>query len=285
MTSVILILLCIVPSQIQGILKKQYSLKYEQGGLVFTAISVFFSFLFFVCISWGTEFDPVVVPYAVLFGLAYAATMVGNYIAIANGPYAITNLISSYSLVIPTLYGLIFLKEEAGLVRYAGIMLLLISLFLIRAKEDADHRVPFSRKWLIALLVAFVANGMAAVIQNAEIQTYGSKNNQALMLISLGIATLGIAVFAIIYERKYFGEFLKKGLLYGGVCGICNGAHQVFVMMAIAAMAASIFYPALSAIGLVTTFVVSRTLFKEKLVPRQIAGFLCGIFALVFLNL
>lgn len=290
------ILLCSLTGNIVNILKKQYSQKNTEGSVTFNSIIVGVTFLFFVvvCMVQGVEFSKAIVPYALLFAVLYAVTFITGYFALLWGSYAMTLLISSYSLAIPTVYGLVVQKDQAGLIQYAGFAFLIVSLYLIRGKDETEEtakdqqkskKITFSKKWLIAVWTCFVTNGFSAVVQNTQQKRFDGSYDNAFMLISLLAATAGMFVFAWIVEKKVFVETIKKGSGYGIASGICNGASQIFVLMAIGMMASSFFYPVLSAVGLVFTFILSVGVYKEKFIPRQMAGFICGIFAVVFLNL
>ena len=56
-------------------------------------------------------------------------------------------------------------------------------------------------------------------------------------------------------------------------------------MVIIAVVASSVFFPVLSAGQLILTFIISVFAYREKFIPRQIAGLACGLVSLVFLNI
>ena len=94
-----------------------------------------------------------------------------------------------------------------------------------------------------------------------------------------------LCVLSLIFERNKILNALKKGTVLSAACGICNGATNYLVMVIIAAVASSVFFPVLSAGQLILTFIISVFAYREKFIPRQIAGLACGLVALVILNI
>ena len=103
----------------------------------------------------------------------------------------------------------------------------------------------------------------------------------ALMFVT--IVLLGISFF---YERKYFKTTLRFGTLSASLVGIFNGLNNLLVMIVAEKMIpVFIFFPIVSAGGLIISYILSITLFKERFSTIQKVGILLGMFALIFLNL
>lgn len=282
---VILILVCVISLSVQNIFKKQFTVKSAHGHLIFSGMVTFFAFLFFLVTTSNPKFDLVILPFSLAFSVCYALATSTNQLAIKEGSLAITALALSYSLVIPTLHGLLFLHEEAGPLQYIGIALLLISLYLVRGSREKDDSAMFSLRWLLYVVIAFVANGFCSIIQNEQRRLFGGIYNNEFMVIALFFAALFLLIPGCITERTHIKETLRKGSLLSALCGVSNGLTNALVMASLSLIAASIFFPIISAGGLVCAFAASVLLYHEKFLPRQLVGLLCGVGALVFLNL
>lgn len=281
---VILIILCTFTSTVESVFKKQYSLKVSGGNWFFNAQASLFALLFFCVTAGKISFSAAVLPYSVAFAATYITASVAMFIAIKTGSLAITSLIGSYSLIIPTFYGFFFLNEKITLFKVFGIAFLLISLFEIRADSREKINKP-TAKWIISVITGFIANGMCAVIQNAQQRKFSGAQNSNFMILALLISFAVLLILALIFESGKIVEAIKKGGVFGAACGLCNGATNLLVMVIIASVASSVFFPVLSAAGLVLTFIISVLIYKEKFIPRQIAGLACGLVSLVLLNL
>lgn len=280
----LLISACVLTLTAQSIFTKQYNVKCPKGELTYSALTILFALLFFVVSTKNIAFSKEIVPYSVAFSAAYTISTLTNVLALKIGSLAITSLVMSYSLIIPTVYGLCN-GEELTVIKVIGITLLLVSLFLIRSKSEEQDKKTFSLKWLIYVMIAFFTNGMCSILQDAQENHFKGAQNGNFMILALLIGFVALMSVAVICEGKAVLESIKKGLAFSAATGICNGATNLLVMVIIGMVATSVFFPVLSACQLILTFIISAFFFKEKFIPRQIVGLGFGIAALVLLNL
>jgi drug/metabolite transporter (DMT)-like permease len=78
---------------------------------------------------------------------------------------SLTSLFISYSLLLPTFYGLIFLGDKVSIFFAPAIILLVTSLFLINKRSDKKQINP---KWIFYVVLATVGNGFCSVIQKMQ---------------------------------------------------------------------------------------------------------------------
>ena len=260
-------------------------MKYQMGIFGFNAISSFFAMWIFVIVSeeivWSREY----LLYSLLYAFFCSVTGVTNFLAITQGSLAITTLVIAYSLVIPTLYGILILKEEIGMLQYMGVVLLLISLYLVRGKDEAVQKNKMTFRWIIYVSIAFVGNGMCAVVQQWQQGVFGGRYDSSFMVVALAVSTIIMFVIACFTEKRSLVMIFKNGSIYAGLFGICNGMVNFLLLMIITVSASSVAFPVLSAGQLVGVFLISCLLYKEKFIPRQIVGFACGIMTLILLNI
>lgn len=277
------LIIIILGISFQNAMNKEFDKAIKTGGEYFFAmVTSLFAAVFFAITSGGFSFDAGIIPYCIGFGISYALTTVATFLAISIGSMSISSLVISYSLMIPTMYGIFFLGDPVGYGFVVGIILLVISLAIIN-KPTKD--VPITAKWIVYLLLAFAGNGMCSVVQKMQQDAFGGSYKNEFMIIALVIVcvVLGIAVF--MKERKNVGFYMKKGWRFGALCGIMNGVVNLFVMILSGKMNVSVMFPLISAGGLVITFIISKLRYKEKLSARQLAGFVIGIGSIVFLSI
>ena len=281
----------------QGIIKKFYNGKTGGAGVfIFNSLSVFSACLFFVFSSgFKFDFNPQIIPWALGFALCYGASAFAGFLAIMHGPLSLTSLVTSYSLIIPTFYGLIFLDESASAWFWIGLALLCISLFLINSgkkpsaeeeeKKEEGEPVKITLLWAIFALVSFVGNGACSTIQTVQQRTFDGQYKNELMIIALLAVTVIMTVAACFAERKDIIPCTKRGWYWMVLCGVANGVVNLLVMVLSTRMKASLMFPVISAGGIILTWVVSRFLYKEKLSVGQNVALVLGIAAVVFMNL
>ena len=267
---------------LQNAMKKGYTKKSGGGVYLFGVLTCLAAALFFVVTSEGLEWNAKVLPYSLAFATAYTTTTISSVFAIQCGSLSLTNLIVSYSLMIPALYGLIFLDEAIRFGFYPGIVLLIFSLFLI---NKTDAREPVNVKWLIYAFLAFVGNGMCTVFQKMQQVAFGGAYKNELMIIALLMGAIVLFVVSLIKEKKQIGTYVKKGWIFGLLSGVFNGTVNLFVMILSGKMSASLMFPLISAGGIIMTYFISRWIYKEELTKRQLIGFVLGIASVIFLNI
>ncbi len=281
----LIISVCVITLTVQNIFTKQYNLKCPKGEYTYAALRILFALLFFVVTTKNIQLSAEIIPYSIAFASVYIIATITSVLALKLGSLAITSLIMSYSLIIPTVYGLIFNNEKLTAIKGFGIAFLLVSLFLIRAKSEENEQSKFSVKWLINIIIAFFTNGLCSVFQDAQEKRFSGAQNGNFMILSLLLGFVVLLILTLIFERKVMFESVKKGLFLAAAGGICNGATNLLVMVIIGMVATSVFFPVLSACQILLTFMISLFFFKEKFIPRQIIGLCCGVVALVLLNL
>ena len=297
MVNALLLTVVTIGISAQGILKKLYNGKIgNRGVFVFNAISIFSACLFFVFSSgFKLNFTAEVVPWAIAFAVCFGSASVAGFYAIMNGSLSLTSLVTSYSLIIPTFYGLIFLDEDASAWFWIGLVFLCVSLFLINSKigakkEESDDKtdgeeIKITLKWVIFALVAFVANGMCSTIQPAAVRAFTDEYKEEFMIIALLIVTIIMLAMAFFTEREEIIPCAKGGWYWMALCGIANGLVNLLVIILSTRMATSLMFPIISAGGIILTWLVCRFLYKEKLSLGQNIALVLGVVAVVFMNL
>ncbi len=288
--SALLIAACLLTQGAQNIFTKEFNKRCKGGAFTYSAIKCVFALLFFVVATPNIRFSSEILPYSIAFACVYTVATFSTILAIKTGSLAISALIISYSLIIPTLYGLIFLNEGLGVPKMIGIGLLCVSLFLVRGESDRTDgknkkKKKFSGRWLIYIIVAFVTNGLCSTIQNMQQKHFDGAENGNYMVLSLIISVAALIVLSIVFERGELKKTLKSGTLFGAAEGICNGALNLLVMITIALVASSVFFPVISAGGIVITFCISVFIYKENFIPRQLVGIALGLGSIILLNL
>lgn len=267
----------------QNAAKKAYSQKNNGGGVyLFGAVSVLAAAMFFLFTSGKMQWDVSIIPYAIGFAAFYAMAVVFGTIAVACGPLSITALISSYSLILPTLFGLLFLQEPVRFGLFPGLCLLFVSLVLINRKNE---NIPITPKWILCVTLSFLGNGGCSIVQKLQQSAFAGAYKNEFMIIALSVVLIVFAVFALLKERKQFAVCAKSVWWLGAACGIMNGVVNLLVMVLSGKMPASFMFPVISAGGIVATFVISTLFYRERLTKLQLLGFVLGAVSVVLLNI
>ena len=279
----ILLIVIILGVSMQDVTKKIYNKRAAAAGTYFfVTLTSLAAAIFFALTSGKLSFNAEIIPYSIAFAASYTAGVVGSVIAIASGPLSLTSLIVSFSLMLPTLYGLIFLNDPISIGLFPGLALLAASLFLIN-KRDKD--VKINTKWVISVFFAFVGNGFCTISQKMQQLAFDGGYKNEFMIIALVITAVACFAMMMIKERKILKMQKWDGYSLGLLCGALNGAVNLFVMILSGLMPVSLMFPIISAGGIVATFIISQVFYKEKLSKFQLVGFILGTASVVLLNI
>lgn len=279
-----LLFLIIADQALEAFLSKQYSVKAKSGNiLLFSAVSCLFALVFFLANSGGKlQFNVQIVPYALCFALAFGTAVASYASAIKTGPLSLSALFNSYSLLIPTVYGIAFLKDPISPTLYSGLAALAVSLFMINVKKNES--LKFSPMWIVFVLLAFVSNGMCSTIQKMQQLKFDGAYKNEFMIVALACVT-AVLFTAGLLQKGNKKEMLKPCFKYGAVKGLGNGFMNYLVMVTSASLPSAVLFPSISAGGIALTYLLSITFFKEKLTKTQTIGYVLGIASVILLNL
>ena len=269
---------------------KKYNSKYEDGGFIFIAMISFFSMLFFVISDRdGFVFAAELIPYGIISGALFAAASFLTAVALGCGSFVLTKLFLSYSLIIPTGYGLFFLSDPATVITYIALAMMALSIFFTQKKgEGAEHgegKRKTSLVWVVSLTVSVLSAGLFSVMQKLQQVRFDGKYDNEFMIITLGFSVLLLLLIGIIRNRRVLPCTLRHGTGYALIAGLSNGATNFLSLTVNAMIPISIAAPSRSGVSIVTSFLISLLIFKEKLSARQVFGVAVGMAALIIFNL
>lgn len=284
MVNALLLLTIVVFISIQQVTKKTYNSKVTGGTLSFSAASCAAALVIFLITSGGKlNFNTEFLVYSVLFAVSYSVAVVLGVLAISTGPLSLTSLLTSFSLLIPTFYGILALDEPVSPNLFLGLGLLAAALVLINIENKGEKKITL--QWILYVVLAFIGNGMCSTVQKVQQIDLAGQYKSEFMIVALVISIVALSVLALITEKKQIIDHLKKGAVLYTVCGLANGVVNFLVIFLATRMAASVMFPVISAGGIVLTFLISLFVYKEKLSKWQILGSALGLVSVIFLNL
>lgn len=281
-----LLIVIVLGVSAQDVMRKIYSRRVTGGSYSFSAATTLTAMLFFLFSSGGSlQFKTDYLPHSFWFGLAYCLAVVGSMLAVQTGPLSLTALVTSCSLILPALYGILVLGEPISLPLVLGLVLLLAALSLINLEQKGEPR-KITLKWIVFVAVTFVSNGAASIIQNIQQRTFAGAYKSEFMIVALLFGGLVLLCAAAIAEKKAMLRNLWRGLPCSLTGGVSNGIVNLLVMVLVSAnVPASVMFPVISAGGIILTFLISVFGYKERLSKWQLTGVALGVVATVLLNL
>ncbi len=291
-TTVFLLILTIFSLSSVNICKKSFK---KPAPVFFSFISgavTFFFFLVLFFIQNGIKFNVVhgLFSYAIPYSICFILFSILCLLALKNGDFSLTGLFLSFGLILPTLYGIIFLKDEPTIFFWVGLVFFFVCLILTNVKFVEKKEKPKKKitlKWVLLVVFSSVANGGTSIFQTMQQKAYGGKFGNEFMVVSLFIVCLTFLIVSLSTEKKYIRMSAKDCLIKGSITGLITGILNVLVIIFTGQnlLPVSIFFPVLFAGNLIVTFVFGYTIFKEKYDWLQYIGIVCGVISVILLNI
>lgn len=263
---------------------KRYDKKLGGRGLyTWVAMLSLCAALFFTLTAGGKiAFEPALLVYSVVFAVSYAAATAGNAAALRYGSLSLTTLVISYSLMIPTVYGMLFLHEMPSIWMLIGLVLLVLSLFLIHYKKGEQG---ITKKWLLFAIISFIGNGMCSTTQKIQQLAFSGAYKNEFMIYALLVLAISAGTMSVVTGKKETVSEVKKGWHLAAIFGVANGCLNLFVMILGERMPISIMFPLISAGQILVACIISHFVYQERLTGQQLVGVALGVLSVVFFNL
>ncbi len=276
----------VLASTLGSISKAVYCRNGKNSPFLFTAFGAFFSGLFFVVYNkFQFNIDKHTVIMAILFSVCYLVCDVTGLLAIKRGSISLTSMFSSFSLLLPTLFGIVYWKESANPMFWIGILLFCISIVLVNINPKEKSKTNFI--WLIFVVFTFFSNGGCSILQTYHQKTGGADFKAEFMIIAMAFVFVSNAVISLFTLKKEVVTYSKRAAFWSLLYGVLNAGVNLGIMELSSGgiIKQSIFFPVISVGSLVLVMLTSVVLFKEELTKIQYAGVAVGIVSIVLLQI
>ncbi len=280
MIHILQILLTSVCSVSQSALTKIASGKVKtQGSMFFNALKAGAALLFFFLISiYNMQLHIPTLIYAAIYGVALFFSSIFGYLALMRGSMALTSLLVSYSVVIPCLFGVIFLNESMSYIQVIGIALLLVSMYLIKFQRE---KVKLNKHWLIYVAITFFSNGVCSVIQKLHQTSYPGQFCNEYMVFSLLVTFCLFLVISIFKREVGNGSGVT---LFAIVAGVLMGLTNYLTLILAARVDATVLFPMITIISMLCNVALSRFFFKDRFSIIQFIGIALGVASVLLIK-
>ena len=243
---------------------------YRFNALMYAVCIILFGIL---AISGG--FSLFTAALGLLFGVVTALSNYYKMLSLSTGPMHITLLITTSSMIIPTMSG-VFFGESFSLPKLCLVFVLIFFIYLSLEKQNG---AKIKGRWLVFCALAFIFQGSIGVLQKVH-QSSSHKGESGSFLL---IAFICSFIYSIIRTKKGFKalNFTKKHCIFAFVCGICTFIMNFLNLHLSGLLPSQLFFPLINGSAIVLSSLASIILFKEKLNKKQIIGLCGGILSLV----
>ena len=222
--------------------------------------------------------------FTVVFGIVTGCFfMLGLYMmqtcAAVNGAI-LTATFSKLGLLVPLTLSIVFFRERPGMLQYLGIILVIISFFLIQPeKEKGSGAKPLIL--LLTLLAVGCSDSGARIFEH-----FGSRSDDRLYYFFIFAAACVICFgLSRLEKRKTGKKMLPRELAAGLVLGVANYYSSYLLLAALTVLPGYLVYTVFSVGTIILVTLISVPAFGEKLSAKQAGGMAVILTALVLLNI
>ncbi len=250
----------------------------------FNAISYGIAGIVALCFGIGKSLSMATLLLAICYAVVVCLLQALSVLAMKMGPMSATSLMSLYGMIIPSIAGPIFWKEKFGIIQAIGVVLVLVSMWLLR-KEETQNKTA-DKKWGVIVTIVFILSGLAGLIEKIHQSTDGRGEKTMFLFVAYIIMFL-ISVFGLLVSKKQSGKAnsLRSVALNGGISGIIIGFYAFINLTLAGNLDSMIYYPVANGGALLLTVLLSVTVFHEKCTKRHIEGFIIGFLSIILLSL
>lgn len=239
----------------------------------------------------GEAFGVGLLPFAAAFGVCFAGASLFSAECMKLGFMSISSVIINLSLLIPLLFSVVVLGDEFRVTSAVGLALLAATFVLSSLSSEKQSKKDF-KKWLLFVVIAFLANGFSAVVQKSYKLTDGGASLMLFMGAAYGVASV---CFIIVYiagggvgEAKRYTVTPAVGVSFAAVAlaaglGSCLGNGLLGKLCT--EVSGGILYPCINGGLAVMISLSSFILFKEPVLKSKLLAVVTGIAAIILLNL
>ena len=227
--------------------------------------------------------------YGLAYGVFFSVSMWTGLKALSSGPLALSTMIISFSLILPTLYGVLFLHETVAVPGIIGFVLLAVSFVLINLKSLLSGKGRGERanwKWFAYTVTTLCSDGLCAIVKKAHQTAYPNQYKTEIMCIALAVVTLTFTLIYLCRKKPEGGVSLRSLVNWRGmICGMANGGSSYLTLYLMAMENVSVQAPVIAALNAIASLAAGWLIFRERLTLTQLLGFLAGLASVVLLKL
>lgn len=236
-------------------------------------------------ISWYT------VGMAFLFAAVTALSQYFLLKALAIGSMAYTSFIQGSNLVLPALFGVLFLQSPVKAIQLVALPILLFSMALVLGifdkKANTAEEKPFSMKWIAFALLSMFFTGGIGIMQTLHQTSSHSAELTGFLILTFAFAVLFNLLFWRIGQKKEPATFSIKAnaLIQAALSGIFMGIVNLVNLYLSGVMPTIIFFPLVNGGLIIATILSAVIFFRERLRLPQWIGIVLGVAAMCMLSI
>ena len=240
------------------------------------------SLILLVVKGFRIQVDAKVVLLSIVFASIYLVAFLSYSESLVHGSLSFTTLITSLGMVIPMLYGIVFLSEQVTITLVIGCILMVIALVMLSLKGGINEN-KFSPKWLFWVSISFLASGALGLFQKLFVSTVGNVDSLSFMCMTFFFLFV-LSVLVLLIKRKSVAFGLKRVTL-SALQGLFDASQHSLNLLLASMVPAVVLYPVLNGGATLLSVLVALIFFKEKLDAKGVVTIVLLIASILMISL
>lgn len=292
MNNILLIGITVAAFAANGTSTRVFQLNYQKNKSDITLYQALFCFaasLCFLIVNKGLPvIDVPILVFGMAFGIFFCLMIIFSAECYECGPMSLTGIITNMSMIIPLIYSCAVYGESITPMQAVGIIFMIATIILAGIGKS-DQKYGASRKWIVMVIIAFIANGLIAIFQ----KQYGISDPKgqinSFMLIAYCTSSILFTLYYFTQRRLHIKtetpvQWLPLGIL-SLISGIASFGGNGIATYLSNRVQASILYPCVNGGLCILLAAISFLVFKEKISKSKVFSIIIGLAAIVVLNL
>jgi len=224
-------------------------------------------------------------PYAILLSVAFITTFTLMALTVQGFGIVVATIFQKMSLLAPALLGIYLYQESAGGMKLTGIIMAIVSIFVI-TKSDAEPTTnPQYRKWLYPILVLLgscIIDFVLYYVNKHQILDSGDIRFVITLFFCAGVIGTTVLLYRLAMGHT---KMSSKTLIAGVGLGIPN-FFSIYLLVQVLSQGldGSVVFPINNVGILAVSAVLGMIFFGEKLGLTKAGGLLMAIAAIVLIS-
>ena len=192
-----------------------------------------------------------------------------------------STFLMSGGMLLPFIFGVIFLDEQLTFFRSLGVVAVLAGIVFTTASPKQT-----GKKLLLLCFVVFFLNGFVSIFSKChQITVFHATVSTATFALSSGMGKFLFSAAVLMFcKPKQFPMQKKHSLTFVAGAAVIGGISYLLQLVSARALPASVLYPTVTGGSMIFSAIAGRIFFKEPLSRRQIFSIiLCLIGTLLLL--
>lgn len=263
----LLVIVAVVLFSLQFLFNQKFQQNRGESTKSALEFSLYKSIVIIVIMLFISKFNVQITLFSVIMSVLYAVSGIAMT-AFSLKAFAVANL-SVYSvfsmlggMLLPFVLGIGFYHEEVTLFKLICCALIAVSVLLNIKKGNQN------KKAIIYYLAVFVLNGMAGVLSKIHQSSQLPHTDSAGFMILSSVATAFISAVWLLIAYKEIPLIKGKNLAYASGYGVFNGIGNLFLLISLSHLPASVQYPLVTGGVMIFSTVISAVR-KEKITAKE----------------